>query len=233
LACPACGPDTYRDDFSFISFLCIKTKKRKELKNILYWFEERRNTIDNEQAELSKYISIFKKRFKCLSAQSKSHFMRGKSLLIVFISTLLTLTSINAQIVDPGAIPPDFKRQEHILIIIKPENKKTIPGFEKFIDKHFKKHYTGKYEFATEKEAESESRFQDKKIYKFCLQHKIRSGFEQKTPGSAEQVWKDHLRYNFYDRESGKEYGSFAEGRSEAETIERIAKILEGTYKYL
>jgi hypothetical protein len=27
--------------------VCIKTKKRKELKNILYWFEERRNTTNN------------------------------------------------------------------------------------------------------------------------------------------------------------------------------------------
>jgi hypothetical protein len=34
-------------DFSFVSFLCIKTKKRKELKNILYWLEERRNSTDN------------------------------------------------------------------------------------------------------------------------------------------------------------------------------------------
>jgi len=35
-------------DFSFVSFLCIKTKKRKELKNILYWFEEKKITTDNE-----------------------------------------------------------------------------------------------------------------------------------------------------------------------------------------
>ena len=159
--------------------------------------------------------------------------MPGKSLLIAFISTFFTLTSIDAQVIDPGAVPSDFKRQEHILIILKPEDKNTMPGFEKFVDKHFKKHYTGKYEFATEKEVESESRFQDKKIYKFSLKHKIRSGFELKSPGSAEQVWKNHFRYNFYDRESGTEYGSFAEGRSEAETVERIAKILEGTYKYL
>ena len=27
--------------------VCIKTKKRKEPKNILYWFEERKNTTDN------------------------------------------------------------------------------------------------------------------------------------------------------------------------------------------
>jgi len=170
-----------------------------------------------------------------LSTQSKSHFMPGKSLLIVFISTFLTLTCIDAQVVDPGAVPPDFKRREHILIIIKPENKKTIPGFEKFVDKHFKKHYTGKYEFATEKEVESESRFQDKKIYKFSLRHKIRAEFAVRydADGKSKTVLEQHARYNFYDRESGTEYGSFAEGRNEAETVERIAKILEGTYKYL
>jgi len=33
----------------FLLFLlCIKTKKRKYLKNILYCFEERKNTTDNE-----------------------------------------------------------------------------------------------------------------------------------------------------------------------------------------
>jgi hypothetical protein len=31
------------DDLSFVSFLCTKKKKRKELKDIFYWFEERRN----------------------------------------------------------------------------------------------------------------------------------------------------------------------------------------------
>jgi hypothetical protein len=34
-------------DFSFVSFLCIKTKKRKNLKNILYCFEKRRNVTEN------------------------------------------------------------------------------------------------------------------------------------------------------------------------------------------
>jgi hypothetical protein len=158
--------------------------------------------------------------------------MPTKLLLTFFASMLLTLISADAQ-PTVGAIPPDFKRLEHILIIIKPEKKSTLPGFEKNIDKHFKKYYTGKYEIATEKDAESESRFQDKKIYKFSLKYKIRDELVQRTgaDGRMNTAVQHHARFNFYDRESGTEYGSFAEGRSDAETLERIAKMLEGTYK--
>jgi len=158
--------------------------------------------------------------------------MTSKLLFSHFTCTLLALTSADAQ-PTVGAIPPDFNRQEGILIIIKPEKKSTLPGFEKNIDKHFKKYYTGKYEIATEKEVESESRFQDKKIYRFSLKYKIRDELVQRTgaDGRMNTAVQHHARFNFYDRESGTEYGSFAEGRSDAETLERIAKMLEGTYK--
>ena len=33
-------------DFSFVSFLCIRTKKKKGSKITLYWFEETSNTTD-------------------------------------------------------------------------------------------------------------------------------------------------------------------------------------------
>src|SRR6186713_1473916 len=45
-------------DFSFVSFLCIKTKKRKELKKILYWLEERRNITDNRAISLYLFYII-------------------------------------------------------------------------------------------------------------------------------------------------------------------------------
>jgi hypothetical protein len=158
--------------------------------------------------------------------------MISKLLFSLFTCTLLALASADAQ-TTVGAIPPDFKRDEGILIIIKPEKKSALPGFEKNIDKHFKKYYSGKYEIATEKEVESESRFQDKKIYKFSLKHEIRDELVQRTgaDGRMKTDVKHHARFNFYDRESGTEYGSFAEGRSDDETLERIAKMLEGTYK--
>src|SRR6187551_1179006 len=87
-------------DFSFVSFLCIKTKKRKELKNILYWLEERRNSMDNcmLQVKLStraenKRIFNFIKNQKIPMSHKRSmhHFAKVASLAILtsfFIQTL-------------------------------------------------------------------------------------------------------------------------------------------------
>jgi hypothetical protein len=148
---------------------------------------------------------------------------------IVFISSLLSFTFVNAQ----GAIPPDFKCPDCILLIIKPESNKTVPGFEKHVEKQFKKYYSGKFEIVTAKELDTESRFQDKKIHKFTLNQKLR--YESRMiPGAdnrMREVTKTYIRFHVYDRETGTEYPSFAEGRTGNESVERTAKMLEGTYK--
>ena len=46
----------------------IKTKKRKELKNILYWFEEKRNTTDNRGLPSSFiHVAIARPRAETIS----------------------------------------------------------------------------------------------------------------------------------------------------------------------
>ena len=145
---------------------------------------------------------------------------------VFFISSLLSLTFVNAQ----GAIPPDFKCSDCILVILKPEKKSTVPAFEKNVKKYFNKYYSGKYEIATAKELETESRFQDKKIYKFSLKYNVNDNIDVK-PGTSDQFINHNVRLCVYDRESEKPYPCFAAGRSSAESVMRVAKMLGATYK--
>jgi len=156
--------------------------------------------------------------------------MTIKLLLSLLTCTLFTRTSADGQETLQGAIPPDFKCQDCILVVIDPDEH----GFRKGIEKQFKKYYTGKYEIVTAKKLETDSRFQDKKIYKFRLNNEIRE-YTQMVPDAVRGGMKESTRYQIrfcvYDRESEKQYPCFAEGRSSAESIERTAKMLDGANK--
>jgi hypothetical protein len=145
--------------------------------------------------------------------------------LIVFIASLLSVTFVNAQ-----AIPPDFNCSDCILVIIKPEKKNTIPNFERNVKRQFSKYYSGKYEMATAREVETESRFQDKKIYKFSLEHNVNDDLRAK-PGTSDTYISHNVRLCVYDRESDKQYPCFASGRNSVESIQRVAKMLGANNK--
>ena len=153
--------------------------------------------------------------------------MPVKLLFILSICTILNLT-VTAQNSGGGPIPPDFKCPDCILVILDPESKRAVPNFEKHVEKQFKKYYSGKYEIATAKELETESRFQDKKIYRFTLNHKIR--YDKRSIGDKD-VTKYYIRFYLQDRESGAEYPSFGEGRTGDDSLEKAAKSLEAANK--
>ena len=145
--------------------------------------------------------------------------------LTVFISAMLSLTLVNAQ-----AIPPDYKCAECILIVIKPEKKNTVPNFERNVRRQFDKHYSGKYEIATAKEVETESRFQDKKIYKFSLKYNVNDNIAVR-PGTTNTYISHNVRLCVFDRTTEKQYPCFAEGRNSVESIQRVAKMLGANNK--
>jgi hypothetical protein len=162
--------------------------------------------------------------------------MPSKLLLTVFISTFLNLTSIDAQ-VDESPIPPEFKCPDCILVIVKPENEKEIPKFEKNVVKQFDKYYSGKYVLATLKELDTNSLYQDIKTYRFRLDYKTRS--ETRVSGGTDirgrQVLKEsdkmYISFFLYDRESETAYRGLGEGRTGLESLELTAKALDKSYK--
>lgn len=143
-----------------------------------------------------------------------------------FISSFLLLSFVNGQ----SPIPPGYKCADGILVVIKPDKKSTIPNFETNIKRQFKKHYAGKYEIVTAKELETESRFQDKKTYRYSMNYQLKSDVAAK-PGTTDTYISRRLRLRLTDRESGEEYRYFGEGRNTVESIQLTAKALGGTCK--
>ena len=148
--------------------------------------------------------------------------MPTKFFIFLSISTIIGIDSLNAQDADKGPIPSDFTC-DGILIVVKPENKNTIPGYEKHVKKEFE-NYKGKYVIATKKEIETNSLYQDKKIYRFILQLEWRQVMGGTDP-------KMRMWFFLEDRERGKIYNGIGEKRTGKETLEHTVKMLNGNCK--
>ena len=148
--------------------------------------------------------------------------MPARWLLPLLFCTFSTFTSLIAQVAVAGPVPASFTC-EGILIIEKPQSKSTIPGYEKHVKKEFED-YKGKYVIATKKEIETNSLYQDKKIYRFILHvewRQVMGGTDLKL-----RMW-----FFLEDRETGTTYNGIGEKRTGKETLEHTVKMLNANCK--
>src|SRR5215213_9455110 len=96
-----------------------------------------------------------------------SKFFSVAALILMFFSTACTSSRMADSKIDEKSFPAEFGKPDQILLIQKrPAKYKPINNY---IEKSFRKTYTGKFEMATSEEISRNPKYQDKKIYRYLL----------------------------------------------------------------
>ena len=172
-----------------------------------------------------------------LTLQTKKYIMLSKSsfLICLFICLCFNFTTLYAQKANEEAIPAEFKCPDCVLIILKKE-KSDDPKFNQNVEKGFK-NYSGKFEMVDSADLGTNSKYQDKKVYRFILKGYIysmeyknmvprgQSGYREVT------TTKRYLYFQLYDRELNKEYPAIVTWGNGLKTVEKTADALDKKYK--
>ena len=158
--------------------------------------------------------------------------MPTKLLLAACIGACLSITNINAQKISEGSIPPEYKCPDCVLVILKKADERATPDYNKNVEKQFKKYYTGKIEMVTAKELETDSKYQDKNIYRFVLNDKTWNVDRRVmgADGRSRDFTKTYISFYLYDRLAEKGYPEILSAQSGLKTLERTAKALDERY---
>jgi hypothetical protein len=91
------------------------------------------------------------------------------SLISLFFISGFTLSNPSTSRVNEGSIPPEFGDPKYILLVQKREGGLNPKGMTNYLEKSFKKNYSGKFEMAVQEQINSDSKYQDKNLYRFAL----------------------------------------------------------------
>jgi hypothetical protein len=137
----------------------------------------------------------------------------GSVLILSFASC--TSSKINSNRINENAIPPEFKCQQCVLLVLKRVNPGAI---NRYLEKSFSKNYTGKFEMVTPDQVDNEKKYQDKKIYRFIISDLVRTGGNKvetstisnglKTGTTVAYNYTYTMDFRLYDRLSEKDYPS-------------------------
>ena len=95
-------------------------------------------------------------------------FITDSLISLLFISGF-TLSNPGASRVNEGSIPPEFGDPKYILLVQKREGGINPKGMTNYLEKSFKKNYSGKFEMVVQEQINSDSNYQDKNLYRFAL----------------------------------------------------------------
>ena len=95
-------------------------------------------------------------------------FLTDSLISFLFISGF-TLSNPGASRVNEGSIPPEFGDPKYILLVQEREGGLNRKGMTNHLEKSFKKNYSGKFEMAVQEQINSDSKYQDKNLYRFAL----------------------------------------------------------------
>ena len=164
--------------------------------------------------------------------------MPTKLLLTAFIYLSFSFTKLHAQKVNEGSIPAEFKCPDCILLIVKKENGEGIPGFNKHVEKIFKKQYSGKFEVVAAKDIDTNSLYKDKAIYRFILGDNSWSVSSKHSESIGPQdrnhqytTTATYISFHLYDRQLEKGYPEIGVWHYPVTTVEHTAKALDEKYK--
>jgi hypothetical protein len=141
--------------------------------------------------------------------------------LFILISSFSLLTSCGAVVtskannhitVEKGAIPPDFGNDNSVLVFITHHR-----SYNKYLKKNVEKMYKGKFEYATEKEFESNEKYKDIEKYRYVFDYSnspagsVFTSNPVSTRGSGTVLRPalfDVKRFSVVDRKAKKVYSS-------------------------
>lgn len=93
---------------------------------------------------------------------------------ILFISLASCVSGhVNFKRIDQEAFPPGFNDQASVLILQKRTSGINARGMNKYLNKYFKKHYSGKFEMAAIEDILNNPKYQDRQIYRYVLTDEV------------------------------------------------------------
>jgi hypothetical protein len=135
--------------------------------------------------------------------------------------------------VNEDAFPPGFGDSQYVLLIQKRTGGINPKGISNYLEKSFKKDYSGKFEMASETEIERDPRYQDKNIYRFTLIY-VMDSYTTQSFSNGRTV--NHTAYRFdmhlFDRLNNKSYPSLGVSSNvPAKAINRTSVLLNKRLK--
>lgn len=132
--------------------------------------------------------------------------------------------------VENDAIPPDYGKQNEVLLVVLEERK----SYDKWLEKGFSNSYFGNYEFVTKEDLKS-SKYSDTEKYRYFFTYEKGTEYSTKYTsqdlgfkGSTTKTYTSNFkRYLVFDRLNDKKYSSGAEFSYFGKAIEVYAKKLE------
>jgi hypothetical protein len=163
---------------------------------------------------------------------SKSLLSACRLLVVVFIFGC-TSSHLKESRVNEDAFPPGFGDPQYVLLVQKRTGGINPRGISNYMEKSFKKNYTGKFEMASEEEIQKNARYQDKNIYRFMLIY-IMDSYTTQTFSNGRMV--NHTAYRFdmhlFDRLNNKSYPSLGVSSNvPAKAINRTSVLLNKRLK--
>lgn len=80
---------------------------------------------------------------------------------------------VNFKRIDQAAFPPGFNDKTSVLILQKRTSGINARGMNRYLNKYFKKHYSGKFEMATIADIISNPKYQDRQVYRYVLTDEV------------------------------------------------------------
>jgi hypothetical protein len=129
-------------------------------------------------------------------------------ILLIFISGC-TSSHLNKSRIDESAFPPGFGDPQYTLLVEKRTGGINPKGISNYLEKSFKKNYSGKFEMAAENEIQSNARYQDKNIYRFVVKYDMTSNTTQAyVNGRFVNQTSYRIDLHLFDRLNDKSYPS-------------------------
>ncbi|HUR66853.1 MAG TPA: hypothetical protein VMZ03_10955 [Chitinophagaceae bacterium] len=160
---------------------------------------------------------------------------------LLFLS-LFPPSFVYSQKANEDAVPAEFKCTGCVLLIIEKDRKTPPFGFNKYVEKTFKKDYSGEFEIVTWKDIDTNTKYQDKSVYRFVLADRIDNS---KTPGMVatpnsvngkdfqqQSTFSFSIQYKLYDRKEDKAYPSMGVYSNSAKAIKGAAELLDEKLKH-
>ena len=152
--------------------------------------------------------------------------------LIVLISGC-TSSHLNQSRINENAFPAEFGEPQHVLLVQKLTRGINSKGMNNYLEKSFKKNYSGKFEMATEADIQTNNTYQDKNIYRFAVIFVIDSYTTTSfSNGHSVQNRAYRCDMHLFDRLINKHYPSLGVSSNvPAKAVNRTSVLLNGRLK--
>lgn len=162
-----------------------------------------------------------------------------KSTFVIIYLTLVVLiygctsSHLNKSRINEGAFPPGFGDPQYVLLVQKRTGGINPKGISNYLEKSFKKNYSGKFEMATAEEIKGDARYENKNLYRFVVMYDMTSHTTQAySNGRFVNQTAYRIDLNLFDRLNDKSYPSLGVySNVPAKAINRTSVLLNSRLK--